>query len=125
VAKGKAMPTPVEFIQMAATFLQVIFAWIFFRADSVTQAFKYIGRIFSRSLFSIPQLDVNRAQLLEVVILIICFIIVEWQGRENQYAIEKLNWLKRRAYRLTFYYTLVVVIFLFTGKEQQFIYFQF
>jgi len=125
VAKGKTMPTPIEFIQMTLTFLQVIFAWIFFRADSVTQAFRYIGRIFSRSLFSIPQLDVNGAQLLEVILLIICFVIVEWQGRENQYAIEKLTWLRRRGYRLTFYYTLVVVIFLFTGKEQQFIYFQF
>jgi len=112
-------------MQMGVTFLQVIFAWIFFRADSVTQAFKYIGRIFSRSLFSVPQLDVNKVQLLEVIILILCFIIVEWQGRENQYAIEKLSWLRKRGYRLTFYYTLVVVIFLFTGKEQQFIYFQF
>lgn len=125
VAKGKVMPTPLELTQMVLTFLQVVFAWIFFRADSVTQAFKYIGRIFSRSLFSIPQLDVNKAQLLEVIILIICFIIVEWQGRENQYAIEKLTWLRKRGYRLTFYYMLVVVIFLFTGKEQQFIYFQF
>ncbi|MFC0516042.1 MBOAT family O-acyltransferase [Mucilaginibacter angelicae] len=125
VAKGKALPTPVEFLQMVLTFIQVIFAWIFFRADSVTQAFKYLGGIFSRSLFSVPQLDVNKAQLLELIILIFAFIIVEWQGRENQYAIEKLTWLRRRGYRLAFYYTLIMVIFLFTGKEQQFIYFQF
>lgn len=125
VAKGRALPTPTEFIQMIVTFTQVVFAWIFFRSDSVTQAFKYIGRIFSRSLFSIPELDVNRAQLLEVMLLIIAFIIVEWQGRENQYAIEKLTWLRKRGYRLAFYYMLVMVIFLFIGKEQQFIYFQF
>ncbi|WP_121809892.1 MBOAT family O-acyltransferase [Mucilaginibacter kameinonensis] len=125
VAKGKALPTAREFMQMVITFIQVIFAWIFFRADSVTQAFKYIGSIFSKSLFSVPQLDVSREQLLEVILLIITFIIVEWQGRESQYAIEKLTWLRRRGYRLAFYYTLIIVIFLFTGKEQQFIYFQF
>lgn len=125
VAKGRAMPTFTELMQMTITFIQVIFAWIFFRADSVTQAFKYIGGIFSKSLFSVPQLDVNREQLLEVILLIITFIIVEWQGRENQYAIEKLTWLRKRGYRLAFYYMLVLVIFLFTGKEQQFIYFQF
>ncbi|SEN46787.1 D-alanyl-lipoteichoic acid acyltransferase DltB, MBOAT superfamily [Mucilaginibacter gossypiicola] len=125
VAKGNALPTPREFMQMVFTFIQVLFAWIFFRADSVTQAFKYIGGIFSKSLFSVPQLDVGKEQLLEVILLIITFIIVEWQGRENQYAIEKLTWLRRRGYRLAFYYTLIIVIFLFTGKEQQFIYFQF
>ncbi|QEM10975.1 MBOAT family O-acyltransferase [Mucilaginibacter rubeus] len=125
VAKGKALPTPREFIQMVITFIQVIFAWIFFRADSVTQAFKYIGGIFSKSLFSVPELDVSKEQLLEVILLIITFIIVEWQGRESQYAIEKLTWLRKRGYRLAFYYTLIIVIFLFTGKEQQFIYFQF
>lgn len=125
VAKGKVLPTPREFVQMVLTFVQVIFAWIFFRADSVTQAFKYIGGIFSKSLFSVPQLDVSKEQLLEVILLIITFIIVEWQGRESQYAIEKLTWIRRRGYRLAFYYTLIIVIFLFTGKEQQFIYFQF
>ncbi|SDD75799.1 D-alanyl-lipoteichoic acid acyltransferase DltB, MBOAT superfamily [Mucilaginibacter pineti] len=125
VAKGRALPTITELAQMIATFLQVLVAWIFFRADSVTQAFKYLRQIFSLSLFSIPQLDVNKAQLLEVIMLIMIFIIVEWQGRENQYAIEKLTWLRKRGYRLGFYYMLVVVIFLFTGKEQQFIYFQF
>jgi len=125
VAKGKPLPTPREFMQMVLTFIQVVFAWIFFRADSVTQAFKYIGGIFSKSFFSAPQLDVSKEQLLEVILLIITFIIVEWQGRESQYAIEKLTWLRRRGYRLAFYYTLIVVIFLFTGKEQQFIYFQF
>jgi alginate O-acetyltransferase complex protein AlgI len=125
VAKGRALPTLTEFMQMSVTFLQVVFAWIFFRADTVTQAFKYIGRIFSPSLISIPDLDVNKAQLLEVMMLIVLFIIIEWQGRENQYAIEKLTWLRKRRYRLAFYYTLVAVIFLFTGREQQFIYFQF
>lgn len=125
VAKGKSLPTLSEFLHILLTFCMVVFAWIFFRANNVTHAFNYLGRIFSRSLFSIPSFDVNRPQLLETIALIVFFIVIEWNGRENQYAIETLTKLKSRNYRLAFYYALVLIAFLFAGKEQQFIYFQF
>jgi hypothetical protein len=103
----------------------VVFAWIFFRANSVTHALSYISKIFSASLFSGFNLDVNRSQLFETILLVILFLVVEWLGRENPYAISALPKLQKRSYRMAFYYLLVFLIFLFTGKEQQFIYFQF
>ncbi|ASU34763.1 MBOAT family O-acyltransferase [Mucilaginibacter xinganensis] len=125
VAKGKSLPTLKEFLNMLLTFSLVVFAWIFFRASSLSDATNYISRIFSGSLFTIPQFDANRLEVLETMILILIFLVIEWNGRENQYAIAKLGKLKSRGYRLAFYFSIILLIFLFMGREQQFIYFQF
>ena len=50
---------------------------------------------------------------------------IEWLGREEEFALNKLglNWSK--IVRRGFYMLLITAIFLFASKEQQFIYFQF
>ena len=53
------------------------------------------------------------------------FMIIEWLGREEQYAIEKLGLRWKKPLRYAMYYTIIITIFWFMGKEQQFIYFQF
>lgn len=124
VAQGKIFPTIKEFISIAVTFGLTVFAWIFFRADSVKQAVGYISKIFSRSLFSIPNFP-GIENILPIIILTIAFFIIEWFGRERQYAIADLglNWY--RPLRWSFYYIIIFAIYYFAGKEQQFIYFQF
>lgn len=125
VAQGRALPSLREFFQILLTFSLTVFAWIFFRATSMSHAFSYIGRIFSKSLFIVPQFDASRVMVFETVILIIVFIIIEWSGRESQYAIASLARFKRKSYRYAFYFSLILMIYLFMGREQQFIYFQF
>ena len=125
VAKGRYLPTLKELFEMVLTFCLVVFAWIFFRSDSLTHAINYIGKIFSSSLFTIPRFDASSAQVVQTFILIMIFLTIEWFGRENQYAIAKMSLFKNRSYRLAFYFALILTIFLFMGKEQQFIYFQF
>jgi hypothetical protein len=63
--------------------------------------------------------------VLETLVLIVAFIVIEWNGRENQYAIESLAKLKKKSIRYAFYFSVVLIIYLFMGREQQFIYFQF
>jgi len=125
VAQGKNWPSLREFLNMLLTFSLVGFAWIFFRSPSMGSAFNYINNIFSMSLFSIPNFDANRIQVIQTILLIALFIIIEWRGRENEYAIATLGLGKKRNYRMGFYMALVIAIFMFLGKEQQFIYFQF
>lgn len=125
VAKGKTLPTLKEFMQMLLTFSLTVFAWIFFRASSLTDAFIFIHRMFSRSLFSVPSFDANVLEVLQTTVLIIIFLIIEWHGRQNQYAIATLGKLKKRNYRYAFYFSIVIAIYLFMGRQQQFIYFQF
>jgi alginate O-acetyltransferase complex protein AlgI len=125
VAKGKSLPTFKEFFHILLTFSLIILAWIFFRANDLNHALNYIGKIFSKSFFTIPQFDASGYQVLQTLLLIIVFLIIEWNGRENEYAIATLGKLKRRNYRLAFYFSLILTIYLFMGREQQFIYFQF
>ena len=57
--------------------------------------------------------------------LILLFIVIEWLGREQQYALAKFGLMWPRVIRWSFYYALIITMIVLTGKEQQFIYFQF
>ena len=120
VANGKIKPSLKEAISITTTFAFTTFAWIFFRAESITLAWDYITEIFSVSIFTIPQV---RPKIL--LGLLIFFLYIEWRGRGELYAIEKTGLSWKKPYRLAFYYILVFVIFLFSGEDQEFIYFQF
>ena len=124
VAQGKYLPTANEFFSIMITFSLTVFAWIFFRASDVTHAFSCIVKIFSTSLFSIPYFP-GIGVSAPIIVLVVLFFAVEWLGREQQYAIENLGVKWPKPMRWAFYYTIVLAIFLFSGKEQQFIYFQF
>jgi alginate O-acetyltransferase complex protein AlgI len=120
VAHGKYLPTIKEFFNMITTFGLTLFAWIFFRASSLHQAFSFISHIFSKSLFSLPEILPP-----ELLFLLAFFIIVEWLGREQQYAIARLSQNWYRPVRWGFYYGILFIIVCFAGKAQPFIYFQF
>lgn len=120
VAQGNILPTVKEFFQMTVTFSLAVLSWIFFRAENISHAFSYISGIFSRSLFSIPTITPRLLML-----LIIIFMVIEWLGREQQYAIAKLGLQWKSPLRYAMYYAIIIAIFWFAGKDQQFIYFQF
>jgi alginate O-acetyltransferase complex protein AlgI len=120
VAQGKSLPTMRELFSMIVTFGLTVFAWIFFRAKSIHHAFGYIARIFSRSLLSRPEFVP-----VALIALIIIFIIIEWLGREQQYAIARLGFKWPKPMRWAFYYVIILVITRFSGTQQPFIYFQF
>ena len=57
--------------------------------------------------------------------VIMIFVFIEWLGREGQFAIQNLGIKWKRPIRYGMYYAIIIAIFWFSGKEQQFIYFQF
>jgi alginate O-acetyltransferase complex protein AlgI len=114
----------VIFFETIFTLLIVMTAWIFFRAENIDHAIKYLSGIFSLSLLSIPYFP-NMSRALALVFLIIGFVIIEWLGREQQYAIADFGIRWKRPFRYVFYYAIIIAIIYFSGKQQQFIYFQF
>jgi hypothetical protein len=101
-------------------------AWIFFRAENVGHALSYISEIFSSSVFTKPSLLMKHTLLTKSLFLILfLFIAIEWLGRQQQYAIAVLTNSWPKAIRYGFYYLIIIGILWFSGKEQQFIYFQF
>jgi hypothetical protein len=124
VAQGKSLPTVKELGSIIITFSLTVLAWIFFRSATIDQAVHYIAGIFSKSFFSVPHLKVDIYDK-PIFLLVVLFICIEWLGREQQYAIAKLFSRKPRVYRWSFYYLIILIIFIFAGSNQQFIYFQF
>lgn len=124
VAQGKYFPTIKELSLMLLTFGLTVFAWVFFRAENIGHAFSYLSEIFSMSIFDIPRFH-GRTQALNTFILILFFLILEWLGRENQFAIANLGIEWKKPFRWAFYYAIIIIIFWFSGQQQQFIYFQF
>lgn len=120
VAQGKLLPTFKEFTSILITFSLTVLAWVFFRADSVSHALSYLKGMFNKSLFTVPTI-----LPFSVFALLFIFIIIEWLGREEQYALAKLGLKWNRVVRWSFYYGIILIILLFMGKEQEFIYFQF
>lgn len=105
---------------MLLTFTLVVIAWVFFRADTFQLALNYISTVFSASLFSIPQFLPKK-----LIVIIAVFMITEWFGKQDEFAIENIGIKWPMALRITFYYALIIMVFIFINEEQQFIYFQF
>jgi len=120
VAKGKYFPTFRELVSMIITFGLTVFAWIFFRAKTIMEAFHYIGRICSRSILTKPEI-----MPMKIILLVVVFMVIEWFGREQQYAIADFGFKWPKIARWAFYYAILLAILQFPGSQQQFIYFQF
>ena len=126
VAEGKRLPNSRELFQIVGTFLLTVLAWVFFRADDMSHALSFLKTIFSKSLFSVPQFS-NRETAAAMVGFVLLFMIIEWMGRQEKFAIEKIGLTWSRPIRYGMYYFLVVLIMYksFGAEEAQFIYFQF
>ena len=121
VAEGRILPSLREVLQMGITLGLVLIGWIFFRSDSIGQAFDYLAHMFSPSLFTFTYLQGMAKAILFIVVL----LIVEWLQRNKQHALQIDGTISSRPLRWSIYYGLIVVIITMAGKQTQFIYFQF
>ncbi len=117
VAMGRVFPTPFEFFQICRTFILIAFAWIFFRATSLSHAVGYISHIGTGSWLA----PLRHTKGLWYVLLI---IVIDWIQREKLHPLE-ISKLPQYT-RWSIYY-LITLLILFIGKTGHvpFIYFQF
>jgi D-alanyl-lipoteichoic acid acyltransferase DltB (MBOAT superfamily) len=120
VAAGKLLPSVSDVGKIAITFFLTVIAWIFFRSANLTQAWDILTTIFSSSLLQPLQVFPK-----EPLLLVVFFMLIEWLGREHQFALETLGLKWNKWIRLAFYMILTVMVFMYSGKEETFIYFQF
>ena len=124
VAQGKRLPSGRDLLAILVTFCLTLLAWVFFRAENLGHALSYVAGIFSSSFFALPAYA-GADRSIWVLLLVVFFLIIEWLGREESYAIAKLGLAWNRYLRYTFYYLLLLCIIFLGGEEQAFIYFQF
>lgn len=124
IAKNKLLPSFRDFTNMSGTFILLILTFILLRSDSIGQAFGYYKQLFSFSLFSVPEIT-SPGKVWLTMLFILLMLLIEWRGREPEYAIADLGVKWPTPVRWAFYYCIMLVIFIFAGSNQQFIYFQF
>ena len=125
VAEGKLIPSFKEIVNVGITFLLTVIAWIFFRADDVSQAFYMVKKIFSTNIFLINYKWSQGFISILHITLIFILLSVEWINREKEYGLERLP--KYKICRLVIY-VIIINLILFLGdyhSKNEFIYFQF
>ncbi len=124
VKEGKGFPSIKELLQMGITFGLAVFAWIFFRADDLPIAFAYISNIFSYSLFTMPYVfGVGIEKAFITLLLIFVMVVIEWIGRTKEVPIYLSGSKNFTQWAMCF--LVILMVFLFGAKQQEFIYFQF
>jgi D-alanyl-lipoteichoic acid acyltransferase DltB (MBOAT superfamily) len=123
-AVGRTFPSIRETFQILTTFALTVLTWIFFRAEDLSHAWNYLKTIFSGSLFTIPVFQ-DRFTALITSAFIIFFLLIEWKGREDEFALERFGFSWVRGLRWFFYASLIFAIMWYAGNQQTFIYFQF
>ncbi|WP_262328386.1 MBOAT family O-acyltransferase [Carboxylicivirga litoralis] len=121
VAENKWLPSIKELVQMGFTFALTCLAWIFFRAENITEAFSYLNNIVSNSFM--PD---NFFYFQPIYIYLICLcLIFDWFIFRHDYGFEYITSLNVLSRRLI-YICIALLIFIFTvNQTQSFIYFQF
>lgn len=119
VAFGRLLPSFRDALSIVLTFSLTCFAWIFFRATNLTEAFHYIERIFSKSLFHFPT-----ELTLKIIVLVGFMFVIEWINRSENHGLEvkRFHPLIRRL----LYFGIVIIILKYASfGSNEFIYFQF
>jgi D-alanyl-lipoteichoic acid acyltransferase DltB (MBOAT superfamily) len=111
-----------RFVCIILTFGIVCFGLIFFRADSVSYAFSYIGHIFNPTIISFPVATAYVGKY--ILFLIPGFFVFEWFQRNEAHALQ-LKRVRSKAVRWGIYFFVIWLIFNYGGVQAPFVYFQF
>lgn len=123
VAQNSILPSIKEVFQVFITFVIVTFSRIFFRSESITDAFKYIKQIFTNFSYEVYAHPMGY-RMIDYYILLAVFVVYEYIIRKDERNPFKF---KSRTVRFLIYTLLIFIMLLFydDGVDRSFIYFQF
>jgi D-alanyl-lipoteichoic acid acyltransferase DltB (MBOAT superfamily) len=117
-------PKPKTLFNIMLTFGLGIIGVVFFRSESIGQAFEYFG-----GMIHLDTLRTSYRIIIQkdawMIWYILFMLVIEWIGRQNQHGLEQFGLKWKKWVRWLFYYILVILISAFSGNAQEFIYFQF
>ncbi|WP_394906966.1 MBOAT family O-acyltransferase [uncultured Mesonia sp.] len=108
-----------ELGQILLTFGLTVIAWVFFRADSVSQAVTFLNGMFTQGL-GIDRLEIERFSF-EILPLIALLLLIEWYNRHYEHPLKTGRFLYFKALFLIF----MILVWGSFSDMQEFIYFQF
>jgi hypothetical protein len=110
---------------MGLTFALLVIGWVFFRAETIPQAFEYLGEMASKGMLfnGINYFTVSKYTFVTAVVSIIILVVTEWIHRERKHGFDMKT--TNRKVNNCFFILLSVIIYLCGGNSDTFIYFQF
>lgn len=125
-----------KILQTGITYALVLFAWIFFRSDTITDALRFVKRIFIRPtpwlLFNggIYTLGLDRIQVNILIFAVVLLILVDFIRYIKKQTLDVFLMEQNIWFEWLVIIGLVIMIFVYgeygpTFDAQQFIYFQF
>jgi len=127
IAENRIFPKFKEVANVLITFGLTLFAWVFFRASSMREAFSYLQHTFSKSIFQLSIINLRGRgiadSLFEATIGILVLVIVEWISRKKEHAFQIEN--IPSFVRWPIYICLTFMVLLYFNGGRSFIYFQF
>ena len=119
IAVNRRLPSPIEGIQVLATFLLTLLAWVFFRSASLSDALGYISRTFTTSWLVRPS-----GRVIVAVGYSLVMLLAEWVQRHNHHALT-VDRLPTPARWGVYAAVSIAILLLGNFGDVQFIYFQF
>ncbi len=119
--------TPLTTLRILGTFLLVVIGWILFRSDNMEMASQCFSAIFSKSIFAPIDFSVisgNMAGLASTILMVFLLMLFEYRMRKFDFTLEVVS-IKSKILRWMIYGSVFFAILLFTGEQEEFIYFQF
>jgi len=125
IAQGKFFPSIKDFLSMLLTFSLTVFAWIFFRAEDLSHAFSFISGIiqFSDGISPKALFFTKPIKLLLLFCSLCTLLFTEWISRDKEHGLQFTGAPQIVLWSL--YLGIFTAIFLLSGAEADFIYFQF
>lgn len=113
-----------DLIKMLFTFLLVTIGLVIFRAENIAQAWQYLIGIVNPVGFLSLTTDGLRA-LIPTLLCTIAMFAFEWIQRNKEYPLQLDTIIPSKFMRIALFWLIIIVTVLYSGEEQEFIYFQF
>ena len=117
------LPKLKDFWKMLLNYVLVSFGFILFYADSVAEAFRFFSGVLSPSILSLPDMPVKKVTLLFILIV----LVLEWVTRKREHPLQLPvdGIFRHTAVRYLLYAAIALLLFVFAGEVETFIYFKF
>ncbi len=111
-----------EWMSRLVTFLVVCLGLVFFRSESISQAFAYLVGIVDNGFFGLS-LSVKPKLSLTLLLGIAMLLVMEWVSRDEEHGFSMKG--RHVLFRWSFYVMIVMLIVFVGGQPAPFVYFQF
>lgn len=120
VAGTKSLPSFIEMLQMLSTFFIFAITAIFFRCENYGHSKLYFKGLLRNDFYN----TAFNFNIYIPFIPIVFMLVIEWIQRHQEHPLI-FNTTRPKYQRWLVYYLFALIIFIFRGSQQEFIYFQF